>query len=55
MGRAGGRWYYHIETTHRQIGYTAVEQVVRRIDGGSAAIQEQVFSGELIVRGSTCR
>ena len=38
-----------------QIGYTAVEQVVRRIDGGSAAIQEQVFSGELIVRGSTCR
>ena len=38
-----------------QIGYTAVEQVVRRIDGGSAAIQEQVFSGELIVRGSTAR
>lgn len=38
-----------------QIGYTAVEQVVRRIDGGSDAIQEQVFSGELIVRGSTAR
>ncbi|HGY3718261.1 substrate-binding domain-containing protein [Citrobacter sp. Res13-Sevr-PEB04-36] len=38
-----------------QIGYTAVEQVVRRIDGKSAAIQEQVFSGELIVRGSTTR
>lgn len=38
-----------------QIGYTAVEQVVSRIDGGSSAIQEQVFSGELIVRGSTAR
>lgn len=38
-----------------QIGYAAVEQVVRRIEGGSDAIHEQVFSGELIVRGSTAR
>lgn len=38
-----------------QIGFAAVEQVVRRIEGGSDAIHEQVFSGELIVRGSTAR
>lgn len=38
-----------------QIGFAAVEQVVRRIEGGSTAIHEQVFSGELIIRGSTSR
>ncbi|MDU7044850.1 MAG: LacI family DNA-binding transcriptional regulator [Enterobacter roggenkampii] len=38
-----------------QIGYAAVEQVVRRIEGTSDAVREQVFSGELIVRGSTAR
>ncbi|CCJ86811.1 2-ketogluconate utilization repressor PtxS [Cronobacter dublinensis 582] len=38
-----------------QIGYAALEQVVRRIEGQSQAVREQVFSGELIVRGSTAR
>lgn len=38
-----------------QIGYAAVEQVVRRIEGDPAPVREQVFSGELIVRGSTSR
>lgn len=38
-----------------QIGYAAVEQVVRRIEGSNAPVREQVFSGELIVRGSTSR
>jgi LacI family kdg operon repressor len=38
-----------------QIGYAAVEQVVRRIDGTDNTVHEQVFSGELIVRGSTAR
>ena len=38
-----------------QIGYASVEQVVRRIEGGSDPICERVFSGELIVRGSTSR
>ncbi|MDU4267840.1 MAG: substrate-binding domain-containing protein [Enterobacter hormaechei] len=38
-----------------QIGYAAVEQVVRRIEGTRDAVREQVFSGELIVRGSTAR
>ena len=38
-----------------QIGYAAVEQVVRRIEGVTDAVREQVFSGELIVRGSTSR
>ncbi|MBD4639521.1 LacI family transcriptional regulator, partial [Xanthomonas citri pv. citri] len=33
----------------------AVEQVVRRIEGTRDAVREQVFSGELIVRGSTAR
>ncbi len=37
------------------IGYAAVEQVVRRIEGMTDAVREQVFSGELIVRGSTSR
>ncbi|EMH4164797.1 LacI family DNA-binding transcriptional regulator [Pluralibacter gergoviae] len=38
-----------------QIGYAAVEQVVRRINGSRDPIREQLFSGELIVRGSTSR
>lgn len=38
-----------------QIGYAAVEQVVRRIEGNNETLREQVFSGELIVRGSTSR
>ncbi len=38
-----------------QIGYAAVEQVVRRIEGVTEPIREHVFSGELIVRGSTAR
>ena len=38
-----------------QIGFAAVEQVVRRIDGNNDPVHEQVFSGELIVRGSTTR
>ncbi|POP45250.1 LacI family transcriptional regulator [Superficieibacter electus] len=38
-----------------QIGFAAVEQVVRRIEGDDDTIREQVFSGELIVRGSTSR
>lgn len=36
-----------------QIGYSALEQVIRRIDGDTAPPQEQVYSGELIIRGST--
>jgi Transcriptional regulators len=38
-----------------QIGFAAVEQVVRRIESGSTVIHEQAFSGELIIRGSTSR
>ncbi len=38
-----------------QIGYAALEQVVKRIEGGAEGVLEQVFSGELIVRGSTAR
>ncbi|KNC11178.1 LacI family transcriptional regulator [Klebsiella sp. RIT-PI-d] len=38
-----------------QIGFAAVEQVVRRINGNNDPVHEQVFSGELIVRGSTTR
>ena len=38
-----------------QIGFAAVEQVVRRIEGHSDTVREHVFSGELIVRGSTAR
>jgi len=38
-----------------QIGYAALQQVVKRIEGGSDTVYEQVFSGELIVRGSTTR
>lgn len=38
-----------------QIGHAAVEQVVRRISGSRDPVCEQLFSGELIVRGSTRR
>ena len=38
-----------------QIGYAALEQVVRRIEGTDETLREQLFSGELIVRGSTSR
>ena len=38
-----------------QIGYAAVEQVVRRINGSREPVRDQLFSGELIVRGSTGR
>ena len=38
-----------------QMGYAALEQVVKRIEGSQDAVREQVFSGELIVRGSTSR
>lgn len=38
-----------------QIGHAAVEQVIRRIGGSAGPIREQLFSGELIVRGSTSR
>jgi LacI family transcriptional regulator, kdg operon repressor len=36
-----------------QIGYAALEQVIARIEGNEQPISEQVFSGELIVRGSS--
>jgi len=36
-----------------QIGYAALEQVLKRIGGDDAPRHEQVFNGELIVRGST--
>lgn len=39
----------------RQIGHAAVEQLISRIEGGDHPTQEQVFDGELIVRGSTRR
>lgn len=38
-----------------QIGFAAVEQVVRRIEGSNDPVCERVFSGELIIRGSTSR
>lgn len=38
-----------------QIGYAAVEQVIRRIEGMAEPVREHVFSGELIIRGSTAR
>ncbi|MBR7551001.1 substrate-binding domain-containing protein, partial [Mycobacterium tuberculosis] len=38
-----------------QIGYAALEQVVRRIEGQAQAVRVQGVSGELIVRGSTAR
>lgn len=36
-----------------QIGYAALEQVISRIEGGEQPLHEQVFAGELVVRGST--
>ncbi|KGT95136.1 LacI family transcriptional regulator [Erwinia typographi] len=36
-----------------QMGYTALEQVIRRIEGDNAPPADHVFSGELIIRGST--
>lgn len=38
-----------------QIGYAALEQVIRRIDGDLTPPEEKMFSGELIVRGSSRR
>ena len=38
-----------------QIGYAAVEQVIRRIEGMAEHVREHLFSGELIIRGSTAR
>lgn len=37
----------------RQIGHAALEQVIRRIEGDKTPMYEQVFRGELVVRGST--
>lgn len=39
----------------RDIGYAAVNQVIRRIEGNDEPVRELTFSGELIVRGSTSR
>jgi len=36
-----------------QLGYTALEQVIRRIEGSEEPIGEQMFSAELVVRGSS--
>lgn len=36
-----------------QMGYAALEQVLKRIEGDDAPVHEQLFNGELIVRGST--
>lgn len=36
-----------------QIGYAALERVIARIEGGELPVAEQVFSGKLIVRGSS--
>ncbi len=36
-----------------QIGYAALEQVIARIEGNSEPVHDRVFSGELIVRGSS--
>ncbi|WP_199063482.1 LacI family DNA-binding transcriptional regulator [Serratia sp. ASV30] len=38
-----------------QIGHAALELLVQRIQGLNAPVSEQLFSGELIVRGSTLR
>lgn len=38
-----------------QIGYAALEQVLRRIEGDTSTHQEQLFSGELVIRGSSHR
>ena len=36
-----------------QIGYAALERLIARIDGSAGPAAEQVFSGELVVRGSS--
>lgn len=36
-----------------QIGYAALERLIARIEGNAGAVGEQVFSGELVVRGSS--
>ncbi|MDR7343734.1 LacI family kdg operon repressor [Pantoea alhagi] len=36
-----------------QIGYAALEQVIRRIEGEAAPIEEKTFRGELVIRGSS--
>lgn len=36
-----------------QMGYAALEQVIARIDNNEQPISERVFSGELVVRGSS--
>jgi len=38
----------------RQIGCAALEQVISRIENPDQEICEQIFSGELIIRGSSC-
>ncbi|MFI8416024.1 LacI family DNA-binding transcriptional regulator [Serratia sp. NPDC078593] len=38
-----------------QIGHAALDQLVQRIQGVDTPVSEQLFSGELIVRGSTRR
>lgn len=38
-----------------QMGYAALEQVIRRIEGDTTPPDDRMFSGELIVRGSTKR
>lgn len=38
-----------------QIGYAALQRVISRIDDGTTPFTEQVFSGELIIRGSSQR
>lgn len=38
-----------------QIGYAALELLVRRIQGNTEPVSEKTFSGRLIVRGSTTR
>ncbi|HGE7259903.1 TPA: substrate-binding domain-containing protein, partial [Serratia marcescens] len=38
-----------------QMGHAALERLVQRIQGLAAPSGEQMFSGELIVRGSTTR
>ncbi|EOS93499.1 LacI family transcriptional regulator, partial [Erwinia tracheiphila PSU-1] len=36
-----------------QIGYSALEKVIERINGDITPAKQQVFSGKLIIRGST--
>lgn len=36
-----------------KIGYSALELLLRRIEGDNHPLQEQVFPGELVIRGST--